>query len=299
MSTEWSDLPSDLPPMAPRLGPFPHRAFLEANWSHRSDTEASLHIETSSSGAAAITMSRGVLRFAGETDLTDYHAPLGPSGPLALVAALSRWSNTPFRLDSLPQEAVTPILAALAESGIETTVSEHTFSAVLTLPETYDAWLSSLGKKQRHEVRRKRRKFESEFGAIEVERHTDDAVGLFCDMHRRSSHDKGQFMTARMQDYFAELVANAGASIHLLICNGTPMAAAFGFETNDGYYFYNSAYDPNAATASPGAVLLSTMIEAEIQRGTEVFDFLKGDHEYKAKHGAQPRRLQMIEGRTP
>ena len=175
----------------------------------------------------------------------------------------------------------------------------HESTAVLDLPETYDDWLMSIGKKERHEVRRKRRKFEAEFGEIRVERSGPEAIDSFCAMHRTSGGDKGTFMTPDMQSYFLDLLETAGASIHSLVCNGTIRASAFGFETDDGYFFYNSAFDPGAASASPGVVLLSTMIEQEIVRGAKVFDFLKGDEPYKFRHGASARPLYVFEGVIP
>jgi CelD/BcsL family acetyltransferase involved in cellulose biosynthesis len=205
----------------------------------------------------------------------------------------------PFSLDSLPAEAVDPITDALGAIGIGSSVSEDETIAVLTLPSTYEDWLGSLGKKQRHEVRRKRRRFETEFGTIEIERHTGNAIEAFCAMHRLSAGEKGQFMTAPMENLFSELLDTAGASIHLLTCDGVARAAAFGFETEDGYFYFNSAYDPAAAMASPGVVLFASMIETEIKRGADVFDFLKGDEQYKFRHGAEPRQLFVIEGRTP
>jgi CelD/BcsL family acetyltransferase involved in cellulose biosynthesis len=186
---------------------------------------------------------------------------------------------------------------ALSLNGIASKVSEHEIVAVLRLPSTFDDWLASLGKKQRHEVRRKRRRFEADFGTIEIERHTGDAIDAFCAMHRLSAGEKGQFMTEPMETLFTELLATAGASIHLLTCDGVARAAAFGFESDHGYFYYNSAYDPAAAMASPGVVLFSMMIEIEIERGAEVFDFLKGDEQYKFRHGAEPRQLFTIEGR--
>lgn len=187
---------------------------------------------------------------------------------------------------------------ALDLARIEASVSEHETAAVLTLPATFDDWLGSLGKKQRHEVRRKRRRFEENFGTIKIERHTDDAIEAFCAMHRLSAGEKAGFMTEPMEDFFTELLASAGASIHLLTCDGVPRAAAFGFETEDGYFYYNSAYDPAAAMSSPGIVLFSSMIKTEIERGAPVFDFLKGDEPYKFRHGAEPRRLYSIGGRA-
>jgi CelD/BcsL family acetyltransferase involved in cellulose biosynthesis len=239
-----------------------------------------------------------VVTFAGESRLTDYHTPIGPDGPGALVAALQRFPGTPFRLDSIPPEAVGPIVDALSGDGIEPTVSEDEIVAVLPLPSSYDDWLTSLGKKQRHEVRRKRRRFEAEFGTIEIQRHTGDAIEVFCIMHRLSAGEKGQFMNDPMESLFTQLLTTAGASIHLLTCDGVPRAAAFGFESDEGYFYYNSAYDPAAAMASPGVVLFSAMIETEIERGAVVFDFLKGDEPYKFRHGAEPRQLFAIEGRT-
>ncbi len=299
LNNDWNTYPEDLTPIAENVGPFPQRRFLEALWHHRADQNAELHIEASPSGAAAVVASEGLLTFAGRSDLTDYHAPVGRDGADALVRALGPFPDMSFRFDSLPREAVDPIVAALSASGVETMVSEDEVVAVISLPPAYDDWLASLGKKQRHEVRRKRRRFEAEFGVIDIERHEGDAIDVFCAMHRLSVGDKGEFMTGAMEELFTELLLTAGASIHLLTCDGVARAAAFGFEAENGYYYYNSAYDPAAAMASPGIVLFSAMIETEIERGAVVFDFLKGDEQYKFRHGAEPRQLFAIEGRTP
>jgi CelD/BcsL family acetyltransferase involved in cellulose biosynthesis len=296
-ATSWDTFPEGLKPVAPRVGPFPQRPFLEALWHYRAHRHDELHIEASASGAVAVVASEEVITFAGRSDLTDYHSPVGPEGAAALVAALQRFPQMPFRLDSIPMEGVVPIVEALAESSIESSVVDDEVVAVLTLPASYDDWLASLGKKQRHEVRRKRRRFEADFGTIEIERHTRDAIDVFCTMHRLSAGEKGQFMTDPMESLFTELLVTSGASIHLLTCGGVPRAAAFGFETDEGYFYYNSAYDPAAAMASPGVVLFSMMIETEIDRGAGVFDFLKGEEPYKFRHGAEPRQLYRIEGR--
>lgn len=298
-NNEWETFPLGLSSVAPRVGPFVQRSFLEAVWHNRSDRGAQLHIVRTTTGGAAVVLSDGIVEFAGQSDLTDYHAPIGHDGASALVSALERFSNVPFRLDSLPHEAVAPIAAALEEAGVSYVVVNHETTAVLTLPDTYEGWLGSLDKKQRHEVRRKRRRFEADFGEIEIEHHKGGALEVFCTMHRLSPGEKGRFMTAPMQSYFSELIESADASIHLLVCDGVPRAAAFGFETGDGYYYYNSAYDPGAAMASPGVVLFSSMIETEIDRGATVFDFLKGDEQYKFRHGAEARQLHVVKGRTP
>ena len=75
-----------------------------------------------------------------------------------------------------------------------------------------------------------------------------------------------------------------------------PLAASFGFEEDDAYYLYNTAYDPAASSLSPGVVLLYALIRGCIRRGLRTFDFLKGDEPYKFRMGAEPRRLYVIEG---
>ncbi len=296
---DWTEFPSEGTAIAPRVGPFPFGAFLEAAWSARANMNTDLVDRADSTGAAAFAVSDVHIEFAGDENLTDYHSPLGPE-PVSLIAnMLSDLGGRTFRFDSMPTEALNPIVTALETLGGTFTTVEHDVAAVLALPDSFDDWLMSIGKKERHEVRRKRRRFDAEFGETHIVTGGADAVDRFCEMHRQSSGEKGSFMTPEMERFFGDLAMKANAVIHNLSTNGRTLASAFGFETSDGYYFYNSAYEPDAAGASPGVVLFSSMIEAQIERGAKVFDFLKGDQRYKFRHGAQARTLYAVEGQLP
>jgi len=294
--TGWESYPSDLAPLAPETGPFAKRPFLETVWRHRGNTRSELHIEHTQGGAVALALSDEHTEFAGQGNLTDYHSPLGPGGTAALVNAIVELDGHSFSLDSLPETVARAALIGLREAGIDCRIDQHETVSVLSLPPSYDDWLASIGKKERHEVRRKRRRFEVEFGEIEIVRRGVEALEGFCEMHRSSQGDKSTFMTADMQHYFADLMKHADASIYTLECDGIPRANAFGFETELGYYYYNSAYDTDAAMASPGIVLLAALVEAQIDRGAATFDFLKGGEVYKVRHGAVARPLFIIEG---
>ncbi len=116
-------------------------------------------------------------------------------------------------------------------------------------------------------------------------------------MHRLAGGSKGHFMTAGMEAFFGGLHERAGAVIDMLGGDdGVPVAAAFGFEDEDGYYLYNSAYDPETSHASPGVVLVGMLIERAIEAEKRVFDFLKGDEAYKFRLGAAPRPLFEVTG---
>jgi CelD/BcsL family acetyltransferase involved in cellulose biosynthesis len=284
---------------AEATGPFPFRPFLETVWNHREGHEGSLVTVVADDAAIALHVTDSHVEFAGQENLTDYHSPVGTDPTDALKEALKGVGGRRFRFDSLPREAADAVGTTLTGLGVDFAESEHALTAVLTLPDSADDWLMSIGKKERHEVRRKRRRFEAEFGDIEVVRSAPGALDAFTAMHKTSPGDKGEFMTPAMESFFADLVSDAGAVIHLLVCGGRPLAAAFGFESDTGYFYYNSALEADAAHASPGIVLFSTMIENQIARGAKVFDFLKGDERYKFRHGAEPRPLYLIEGELP
>ncbi|MGI9585836.1 MAG: GNAT family N-acetyltransferase [Acidimicrobiia bacterium] len=288
-----------MPAVAPATGPFTQRPFLETAHRFAADGLSDIDVTTIDAGAVALATNHDSFRFAGISDLTDYHSPLGVGAEAALLQAFAGTKGMTFSLDSMPAEARDVVTTALTAVGAEFSIDQHEVAAVLNLPSTFDEWLVSIGKKERHEVRRKRRRFVAEFGEIEVIEGGLESFATFADLHRSSAGNKGSFMTNEMERFFQELLASAGATIHSLVCHGRTLAAAFGFEHEDGYYFYNSAYDPSAAMASPGVVLFATMIEHQISRGATIFDFLKGDEQYKFRHGAIARPLFVVSGEIP
>jgi CelD/BcsL family acetyltransferase involved in cellulose biosynthesis len=295
MADNWLADAFDLSPVAPRVGPFPSRIWLQTWWKHRGDGE--LLIEETGDSLLTLVRHGDRIEFAGEPDLTDYHSPLGsPTVPALtrLVATLP--GGTELMLDSLPAEAAEAVVASLREHGLDPSVEQHEAAAVLTLPETFDDYLSAIGKKERHELRRKRRRFDAEVGQARVERQSGiAAVELFADLHRQSSGDKGEFMSDEMAEFFLALHTHAGAVMDVLL-DGTdrPASVIFSFEDADGFYLYNSAFQPDLMGLSPGIVMLSYLIERSIGEGKKVFDFLKGDETYKFRLGAEARPLYRV-----
>jgi len=291
----WSEAPFSHPPLANATGPFPLRPFLETWWRHNGEDDR-LALVATDAGALPLRQSDGRVLFCGDPDLTDYHNPLGePAEALAVVAA--RFPGTGYSFDSLPDAAAVALHAALDGGGHAHAVTSDAVTVVLELPETAAGWHAQLKKRDRHEMRRKRRRFEEALGEAQLERRSDeDAVGLFADMHRTAAGAKGGFMSKQREDFFSDLVASADASVDVLSTDHGPAAAAFAFARPDGYYLYNSAYSPEAAAFSPGIVLLAMLVESLIADGVPRLDLLKGDEPYKLRLGAVPRPLYRIEG---
>ena len=299
---DWSTPAFGYTRLAVATGPFASAGFLESWRRHRGSDGKVLLVE-SADALLPLYAENDTIRFLGEADLTDYHTPFGtPSGVVDLTAAFfsDLASGTHVELDSLPHEAADPLEAGLTAAGVRVDRKQHEVAAVLALPESFDEWLAAIGKKERHEVRRKRRRFEDGLGSPHLVRaEGPEAVGAFARLHRAAAGEKATFMTAAMEDFFTHLHEECGAVIDLLTNHdNVAVAAAFGFEDESGYYLYNSAYDPDVRHTSPGIVMLASLIERAIDRGRTVFDFLKGDEPYKFRHGASPRPLDSLTGVT-
>lgn len=292
---DWSTTTFEEPAVAPRTGPFPQRDFLRTWWDERGPS-AELMLADSGSALLPLVSDGSRVEFLGEPDLCDYHSPLGSSAADLVAEIASALPNgATLSLDSLPKEAAAVIQAGLTRAGLLHTTLQHEVAAVLALPVTTQDWLTSLSSKQRHEVRRKGRRFRAEAGEPKLTTGGSNDVAAFAAMHRRAAGEKGSFMTEAMEHWFTALVDRAGAKVHILTGEAaTPLAAAVGFEDEEAYYLYNSAYEPTAAHVSPGVVLVTELITRAITQRRTVFDFLKGDEPYKYQLGARPRPLYRL-----
>lgn len=291
---DWATQGFTHPPVAQAVGPFAGRSLLETWWTVRG--EGDLAIVEGPDALFATEQTGTTIRLVGEADLFDYHSPLGK----AVTGLVTDWArNLPaginLDLDSLPGEAADPFMDGLRNAGLAPVAEVHESAAVVELPDDFEAYLALLGKKQRHETRRKARRFGEILGPPRLVRETGEAaVTRFAEMHRLADGRKGTFMSSEMEALFEAFHA-AGAVVDFLYGDGDePVAAGFGFEDESAYYLYNSAYDPEAGAASPGIVLVSELIKQATTKGKARFDFLKGDEVYKYRLGATPRPLWRI-----
>ena len=194
------------------------------------------------------------------------------------------------------------LLPPLAQSfGLQATVEQEDVAPYLTLPPTFDEYLASLTKKQRHEIRRKRRKLEREAAnwrwfQIRGEEELDVWVERFIQLHRLASADKEDFMTAQMAAFFHRIAHTAARlgwlSLAFIEINGELASAMFDFDYDGRIWVYNSGYNPAIyGHLSPGIALTSHLIEEAIISGHHTFDFLQGDEVYKYRFGATDAKV--------
>lgn len=254
---------------------------------------------------------RKVLRFVGGIDLTDYLGPICARADRGAVAeALVGWlAATDRPWDELDAHNL-PVPFGFAELLVETTdrlgfgfaLDQEETSAVLPLGEDWEIYLGGLDKKERHELRRKRRRLGKELPGAAFRTSTPETLerdlATFIAMHRGADGHKGHFMRPEIATFFERLARSFDPTgwlrLDFLEVDGRAIASTFGFELDGVFYLYNSAYEPDAARLSPGLVLVSELVKDAIGRGLSVFDFLRGPERYKYQLGAQPVPLNNV-----
>jgi CelD/BcsL family acetyltransferase involved in cellulose biosynthesis len=176
---------------------------------------------------------------------------------------------------------------------------------VVTLPAeaTIDEFLGTLGKKERHEIRRKVRRAEAA-GEVSLDDSPDPLADLeaFIDLHQRRWGVDGLFPDtpggAQSRVFFRrmfELFGPDGAlRLSFLTVGGNRIAAGISFETPDSILYYNAGVDPEARELSPGVVMVERYLRRALEHGVRRFDFLRGDESYKYEWGAHDEPIQRL-----
>jgi len=253
------------------------------------------------------------VRFCGGDDLTDYLGPLlSPSADQAavaeaLLAQISKlapeWDYFDAKCMPVPFGFSEWLVEAADRLGMPFSVTLSDLTAVLPLPDTFDAYLEVLAPKKRHELRRKLRRFEREADGAHLRRAGVETLGedidKFVSLHRGSEGLKGKFMVPERASFFESAAQAFGPSgilsLDFLEADGAVMASTFSFKYQGVFYLYNSAYDHSLKSLSPGLVLVVQLIERSIQEGITRFDFLRGRERYKFDLGAEPLPLHTVQ----
>ena len=195
------------------------------------------------------------------------------------------------------------IKAYAAENGIAVTEEVEAVAPRLSLPDSWEGYLATLGKKDRHELRRKIRKlYESgadvTFDVLSTQGEVVGAMDEFLDLHTRSRADKTDFMTPEMETFFRRMASAMAAEglirLFMLRVNRRPAACVLCFDAGSYLYLYNSGYDPEFSSLSVGLVSKALCVQWAIENGMTGLDFLRGDEPYKYDLGAKDQEIYRI-----
>lgn len=254
------------------------------------------------------------LRFIGQVEVSDYLDFLCPQDHLQpfLAGLFDFIQNEPRVLtpaldlaNFMDNSPSLPILRALCEQrGITCSSEILQPSPYIPLKTSWEDYLASISKKQRHEIRRKIRnaetRHETNWYILGNGQNSPKELQAFIDM-MRNDPDKVSFLTPKMAVYMEQMAASALEQnrLHLsfLTLDGQKSAAFLSFLGGNKLWVYNSAMEPAFTANSPGWVLLAKEINWAIEQGMTEVDMMRGDEAYKYRFGGIDRHVISFKAR--
>ncbi len=248
------------------------------------------------------------LRFIGQIEVSDYLDFLCPQSELQpFIAGLLNFIKTEpgllsRSLDLANFQDDSPSLSLLRElceqKGVPYTSEVVQPSPFIPMKSSWEEYLASISKKQRHEIRRKMRnaeaRYETDWYIVTAKHNLQVEMQAFLNM-MRTDPSKVAFLTPEMESFLSQTATRAleVGQLHLsfLTFDGIKGAAYLSFSSGNKLWVYNSAWDPTFSCCSPGWVLLAKIITWAIEQGLTEVDMMRGDEVYKYRFGGVDRHV--------
>jgi len=187
-----------------------------------------------------------------------------------------------------------------AEAGLRSwdcTTEKLKHCPYIPLPCDWEAYLSGINKKQRHEIRRKIRRLETQelptrWYIVSEESRLDAEIDAFIDLMAQDA-EKERFLTEVMRSQLQASIHAAFKAGWLQLAfieiDGQKAAGYLNFDFGNQIWVYNSGLNYAFGELSPGWVLLGYLLQWANEHGRQAFDFMRGDEDYKYRFGAVDR----------
>ncbi len=169
----------------------------------------------------------------------------------------------------------------------------------------WESYLASLGSAHRYNLRRRIRNLEKQwsvrFERVQSEEQRTEALRELVRLHEtrwRARNSPGVFHDPALVAFHDELsrlaLRRGWLRLYVLRLDGRPVAALYGFNYHNTFYFYQSGFDPGYGRHSVGLVIMGLAIKSAIEEGLRVYDFLRGDESYKMLWTRDERELVRL-----
>ena len=259
------------------------------------------------SGIVTLLRKSNILTFIGNSDVFDYMDFPVVSGMEEnfyryLFNRLGAIEWNEILLESIPEGS--PTLEFLPDIARKenycVSVFESDVTPFLELPHHWDEYLSGLRKKDRHELRRKLRRLETQgdFRQFEVDFTTADVqseMSEFFVLMAKSASYKEQFLTEDNKAVFVEIATklsvNGQFRLFFMEIGSERVACCICFDYGNDIFLYNSGYNPEFSPLSIGLLNKALTIDVAISENKSEYNFLRGTERYKYHLGAEDRKV--------
>ncbi len=239
-----------------------------------------------------------IATFAAGEEFADYIDIIGPE-----KAKVAAWQETisylaargvkTLVLRNIPQHSESiHYFGTLANA----TIAQEDTTPIASLPATLDAYLDTLDRKERHEFKRKVRKFEEDFVGSTIHTKIGTDVVMTDLVHlMKTDRSKLAFLTPEMEQFFLALPQTIGETLIQLTLTYQEkvLASMVGFKHGSAFLLYNSGFLREYAGA--GFYLKAKSMQWAIEQGFAEFNFLQGSERYKYELGGKDSYVYRVE----
>lgn len=227
-----------------------------------------------------------------------YYGPIGPNPRETLIAGLryilaSRrdWDMIELRWSGFAGSDQEQTGSAMRTVGLQAYKTIWDRTAVIDLPESWDAYWASRTSKWRNNVTRSERRL-TRSGDVCYLRYRPrgvahgesdprwDLYGACEDLARRSwqgasttgttlSHES---IRPFLREVHAAAVRAGAVDLNLLLLDGQPLAFAYNYQCCGSVYGLRAGFDRQVSQEGPGTALITRVIRDSIQRGDRFYD---------------------------
>lgn len=258
-----------------------------ATWFRHFGNKETLTIVTHHDVIIPLSIHEKTAHFTGGEEFADYLDAIGPGEQKeeawkeALQYLQDQHVQT-LHVRNIPKNTAT---LSFFEHDSRATIGEEDTTPLLILPASLDAYLSNLPRKDRHEFKRKMKRFEEDHpnNLYEVTSEFDPEL-LFTLM--KQNPDKAEFLTPRMEAFFRDLPQASGNTLRqaTLRVDDTPVATTIFFVSGSELLLYNSGY--NGDMLGAGWYSKARLIPWCIDNKITMLNYLQGNERYKYDFGA-------------
>lgn len=236
--------------------------------------------------------------FAGGEEIADYLDAIGPERAKVqawqgVISYLTSRGIKKLMLRNIPQNSETIHYFGTLTNA---TIAKEDTTPIAKLPSTWETYLETLDRKERHELKRKVRKFEEDFPnpIISTFNGKDVNIHSLLDL-MKTDKSKHAFLTPQMEQFFLHLPHTAEDSlIQLTLAHqDKTLASMVGFKYNSAFLLYNSGFLREYAGA--GFYLKAKTMQWAIEQGFSEFNFLQGSERYKYELGGKDWHVYSVE----
>ncbi len=277
---------------------------INKNWFEIFGKNSKLKIFTDNKNfIAPMHFNKNVAYFCGGQDLFDYHDLISNDRAnkdtikQLFDEILSKISL--IELNSIAEGSKIHKLVRVLEKEYNIEYIDEDVCPMINLPNTFENYLKMLSKKNRHELRRKIRKFENNLDFKIIESDSNNAQEHINEFFRlmKFNFEKRNFLNKNRIEFMSRIIKHSilfnKGNLSFIKIGNEMVAASFSFKNKEKLYVYNSGFNDNYSEYSVGLLNHIYNIKNKISE-YKFIDFLRGSEEYKYRIGCVNQDLITI-----